>query len=273
MTPKATNLDPATVKGFGEEWSKFTQQALNDRERAEVFKKYFSLIDWTKKPNKVLDMGCGSGRWDVLVAPLVGELVAADASPQALHVAKQNVRAANVSFLRCTPDTLPFSDGHFDFIFSLGVLHHLPDTQAAILSLARKLAPDGVLLLYLYYALDNRPMWFRAVWQLSDLLRRCISRLPFSLRYLASQILALTVYWPMARIAKHFAVSDSWPLSLYADRSFYIMRTDALDRFGTRLEKRFTKHQIVTMLESAGLKDIRFSESQPHWVCTASKPS
>ena len=108
MTPKVTNLDPATVKGFGEEWSKFTQQALNDRERAEVFKTYFSLIDWTKKPNKVLDMGCGSGRWDVLVAPLVGELVGADLSPQALRVAKQNVRAANVSFLRCTPDTLPF---------------------------------------------------------------------------------------------------------------------------------------------------------------------
>jgi hypothetical protein len=76
----------------------------------------------------------------------------------------------------------------------------------------------------------------------------------------------------MARIAKHFSVSDSWPLNFYTDRSFYVMRTDALDIFGTKLEQR-TKPQIVTMLESAGLKDIRFSLTQPHWVCTASKPS
>lgn len=272
MPLKTPNLDSATVKGFGDEWSKFTQQALSDRERAEVFQKYFSLIDWTKKPKKVLDMGCGSGRWDVLVAPLVAELVAADASPEALSVAKRNIRADNVSFVECTPDTLPFVDEHFDFIFSLGVLHHLPDTQAAILSLVRKLAPDGVLLLYLYYAFDDRPVWFRTVWKLSDLLRRCISRLPFPLRYLTSQVIALSVYWPMARIAKHFRVPSSWPLNFYADRSFYVMRTDALDRFGTKLERRFTKHQIVTMLESAGLKDIRFAESQPHWVCAASKP-
>jgi ubiquinone/menaquinone biosynthesis C-methylase UbiE len=155
MILKASNLDPATVEGFGEEWSKFTQQALSDRERAEVFAMYFSLVDWAAKPKKALDMGCGSGRWDVLVASLVGELVAADASPQALSIAKKNMRAANVSFLQCTPDTLPFADGHFDFIFSPGILHHMPDTPKAISSLAQKLAPGGKLLLYLYYAFDK----------------------------------------------------------------------------------------------------------------------
>jgi ubiquinone/menaquinone biosynthesis C-methylase UbiE len=271
MTLKATNMDPATVEGFGEEWSKFTQQALSDQERAEVFSKYFSLIDWTKKPNKALDMGCGSGRWDVLVAPLVGELVAADASALALQVARRNVQAPNVTFIECTTENLSFPDGYFDFIFSLGVLHHLPDTQVAIQTLAHKLAPGGVLLLYLYYAFDNRPAWFRGLWRISDLLRRYISRLPFSLRYVASQIIAATAYWPLARTAKYLPVPDSWPLKFYADRSFYFMRTDALDRFGTKLEKRFSKRQISTMLESAGLQSIRFSDSDPYWVCAASK--
>jgi hypothetical protein len=100
---------------------------------------------------------------------------------------------------------------------------------------------------------------------MSDLLRRCISQMPFSLRYLASQILAVSVYWPMARTAKYFPVPNSWPLKFYADRSFYTMRTDALDRFGTKLEKRFTKRQIVMMLESAGLEGVRFSETEPHF--------
>jgi SAM-dependent methyltransferase len=269
---KSGNLDAATVEGFGKEWSRFPQELLTDRERAEVFAQYFSLIDWTKKPQRALDMGCGSGRWDVLVVPLVGELVAADASPEALEVAKRNVRAPNVSFVECSPETLPFPDGHFDFIFSLGVLHHVPDTPAAIRNLASKLAPGGRLLLYLYYAFDNRPAWFRHIWKLSDLLRRCVSRLPFSLRYAMSQIAALFVYWPLARTAKYLPVPDSWPLKFYADRSFYFMRTDALDRFGTRLEKRFTKQQIDLMLKAARLEDTRFSDNAPYWVCSAIKP-
>jgi ubiquinone/menaquinone biosynthesis C-methylase UbiE len=272
MTVNPMNVDSATVKGFGEEWSRFTQQDLSDRERAQVFAKYFSLIDWTKRPMKALDMGCGSGRWDVLVAPLVGELVAADASPQALRVAERNVRAANVSFVQCTPDTLPFPNGYFDFIFSLGVLHHVPDTQAAIKSLAGKLAPGGRLLLYLYYAFENRPAWFRGIWQISDLLRRCISRFPFSMRYILSQVIALFIYWPLARIAKFLPVPESWPLKFYADRSFYFMRTDALDRFGTKLEKRFRRQEIIAMLTAAHLENIRFSDGDPYWVCAASKP-
>jgi SAM-dependent methyltransferase len=268
---KPENLDAATVEGFGKEWGTFTQEALSTPERAQIFAKYFSLIDWSKKPRRVLDMGCGSGRWDVLVAPLVGELVAADASPEALEVAKRNVSAPNVSFVECTPETVRFPDGYFDLIFSLGVLHHLPDTQAAIGSLACKLAPGGRLLLYLYYAFDNRPAWFRIIWKLSDLLRRCVSRLPFFLRYALSQVIALLVYWPLARTAKYLPVPDSWPLRFYADRSFYVMRTDALDRFGTKLEKRFTKEQIVVMLRAAQLENIRFSDSDPYWVCAASK--
>jgi len=263
------NVDVKTVQGFGEEWSKFTQAGLSDAERAEVFRQYFSLIDWTAKPGRALDMGCGSGRWALLAAPLVEELVAADASREALKVARNNISAPNVSFVEATPDSLPFPDGHFDLIFSLGVLHHVPDTEGAIRSLAPKLAPGGTLLLYLYYAFDNRPAWFRAIWKVSDLARHIISGFPFSIRYVVSQLIAACVYWPLARAAKYLPLPPSWPLRYYANRSFYFMRTDALDRFGTRLEKRFTRKQIVAMLESAGLSNIRFSESMPYWVCTA----
>jgi ubiquinone/menaquinone biosynthesis C-methylase UbiE len=270
--PKNLNLDPETVRGFGCEWSTFTQAQLGDAERREVFDKYFSLIDWNRKIETALDMGCGSGRWAVLAAPLVGELVAADASPDALQVAQRNVRASNVTFVTATPETLPFPDAHFDLIFSLGVLHHVPDTEGAIRSLTRKLRPGGTLLLYLYYAFDNRPIWFKMIWKATDLVRRFVSRLPFPVRYGLSQIIATCVYWPLARTARYLPVPDSWPLKFYADRSFYFMRTDALDRFGTKLEKRFTREQIVAMLESAGLRNTRFSDLPPHWVCTAIKP-
>jgi len=262
----ASNVDRETVKGFGREWSTFTQCALADSERKELFDRYFCLIDWSQKPRRCLDMGCGSGRWAVLAAPLVDELVAADASREALEVARRNVRAHNVSFVECRPENLPFPDGHFDLIFSLGVLHHLPDTAGAIRSLARKLRPGGTLLLYLYYAFDTRPAWFRALWKVSDRARRLITRAPFPVRYALSQVIAVLVYWPLARAAKYLPLPDSWPLQFYAERSFYTMRTDALDRFETMLEKRFTRPQVTAMMDSAGLTDIRFSDAAPYWV-------
>ena len=63
----------------------------------------------------------------------------------------------------------------------------------------------------------------------------------------------------------------NWPLSAYRQRSYYSMRTDALDRFGTRIEHRMTRAQIKTMMESAGLQDIRFSEAVPFWCAVGRK--
>ena len=49
------------------------------------------------------------------------------------------------------------------------------------------------------------------------------------------------------------------------------MRTDALDRFGTRLEKRFTKSQIKNMMKNSGLKEIKFSENSNYWIAVGLK--
>lgn len=64
---------------------------------------------------------------------------------------------------------------------------------------------------------------------------------------------------------------DAIPLSFYRHRSFYVMRTDALDRFGTKLEKRFTKTEISLMMERAGLENIVFSENAPYWCAVGYK--
>ena len=61
------------------------------------------------------------------------------------------------------------------------------------------------------------------------------------------------------------------PLSHYRDKSFYTMRTDALDRFGTRLEHRYTRAEIERMMLDAGLTDIRFREAEPFWVACGTR--
>ena len=63
----------------------------------------------------------------------------------------------------------------------------------------------------------------------------------------------------------------SFPLSNYRNKSFYTMRTDALDRFGTKLELRYTRNEIEEMMISAGLIEIIFSNSTPYWCAVGIK--
>jgi hypothetical protein len=105
--------------------------------------------------------------------------------------------------------------------------------------------------------------------------RHFISRLPFDMRKVVTTAIAATVYWPLARAARVAERSGAdvgnWPLSPYRELSFYTMRTDALDRFGTRLEQRFSRAQIERMMRDAGLTKVRFSESEPFWVACGVK--
>jgi len=66
-----------------------------------------------------------------------------------------------------------------------------------------------------------------------------------------------------SKVSRSRVPVDSIPLSGY--RSFYTMRTDAFDRFATRLEKRFTNEQIRAMLAAAGLEQIHFNEQDSYW--------
>lgn len=268
----STNIDDATVEGFGDEWSRFDQSGASAEELAALFDSYFAVFPWSALPPDAVgfDAGCGSGRWARLVAPRVGTLHCVDASEDALAVARRMLKGeGNVRFSHASIGALPFPDASMDFGYSLGVLHHMPDTSAALASCVQKLKPGAPFLIYLYYAFDNRPPWFRALWRASDLGRMAISRLPHRSRYAVSQMLAATVYWPFARtarVAERFGANvDAFPLSAYRDRSFYVMRNDALDRFGTRLEQRFTRDEMRTMMTDAGLTDIRFHDGLPYW--------
>ena len=259
------NADSQVIAGFGDEWSRFDQSQLSAPELEQLFDNYFNIFPWESLPDDAegFDLGCGSGRWARLVAPKVGKLHLVDPS-DAIEVARRNLAdRKNCEFHRASVDSIPLEDASCDFGYSLGVLHHIPDTAAGLRNCVEKLKPGAPFLLYLYYRFDNRPFWFRALWKLSDLVRRVICRLPHGLRYLVSQFIALTIYFPLARTALilerlGFSVA-TFPLSQYRDSSLYTMRTDALDRFGTRLERRFTKAEMHKLMEEAGLENITFS--------------
>ena len=172
-------------------------------------------------------------------------------------------------------EKLPFDDNSMDFGYSLGVLHHIPDTLDGMKKCVDKLKKDSPFLVYLYYAFDNQPFWYRLIWKFSDFFRRIISKFPFKLKLVLTNIIAFLIYLPLAtlsKILKNIGFNiHSFPLSNYHDKSFYTMKTDALDRFGTRLELRYTKKEIIDMMEKSGLKDIIFSTSNPFWCAVGIK--
>ena len=266
------NVDEQTVKGFGEQWSTFDQSTVSADELDRIFRSYFAIFPWDELPATAegFDLGCGSGRWARLVAPRVHALHCIEASAAALDVARQTLKeSTNCTFHLASVDALPLADGSMDFGYSLGVLHHVPDTPGAIASAARALKPDAPLLLYLYYALENRPLWYRAVWRATDLGRRLVASLPPRAKLGCTTTIAVVVYLPLARLARLLERRgrnvDGLPLSSYRHRSLYTLRTDAHDRFATRLEQRFTAAQIERMMLDAGLEDVVFSQEPPFW--------
>ena len=122
-------------------------------------------------------------------------------------------------------------------------------------------------------------MYFKLIWRITDLLRKTIANLPEKIKFTVCEMIALFVYLPLARISlilsKMKVNIKHWPLSHYSNLTFEVMKNDALDRFGTRLEHRFSKEEIIKMLTAANFDKttIVFSPNEPYWTFSAKKKS
>ena len=101
------------------------------------------------------------------LAPRAGFIEAVDPSHAVLTAQGFLADLENVRLTQAGVDELPFPNESFDFVFSLGVLHHVPDTRAAMRRCVEKLKPGGYFLVYLYYDLDNRGRLYRSLFECS----------------------------------------------------------------------------------------------------------
>ena len=270
------NTDHKVVSGFGKEWEDFDNEVLKDSESKEMFQDYMAIFPWQSLPENPIgfDAGCGSGRWAKHVVPKVGVLHCLDASPEAIGVARRVLSEyENVIFHTESIDEFCIDEKSCDFGYSLGVLHHIPDTQSALNACVAKLKPGAPFLAYLYYDLGHSSLHLRIIFNAVSFGRKIISRLPYKFKKFVTDLIALFIYLPLARFAKIAELLgvkvSRFPLFQYRDRSFYVMRNDSLDRFGTSLEKRFSKEQIYSLFENAGLRDTYISPDPPWWVVLA----
>ncbi len=272
----AENLDRRVVSGFGVEWSRFSNECLEADELREMFELYTSEFPWEDLPDDSVgfDAGCGSGRWARFFASRVGWLHCVDASEAALRVARSALtECSNVEFHHEDLSSMGLEDASCDFGYSLGVLHHIPNSEQALGACVEKLKPGAPFLVYVYHDLGSGRWVHRRLLDAVTMARFVISRFPSRIRSTATDAIAVLLYWPLARCARLYeglgGDPSFIPLFQYRNRSLYVMRNDSLDRFGTRLEKRYSREEVVVLLEGAGLENTVFSEGPPWWVAVA----
>ena len=265
------------ISDFGDEWERFNFLEENKLQSLkEQFDRYMAPLPENLRKREdliIADFGAGTGRWSYFLKDFAEKIYVVEPADKAFSVLTSRFKDnSRVVLLHESVESNQIPENSLDLAVSLGVLHHIADTQGAIQKVAEKIKPGGTFLGYLYYALENKPLLYRALWKLSDSIRVVFSRLPKKLKIVFADFIALSIYLPLAtisRILEKFGISvDSVPLHHYKDLSFHVMRNDALDRFGTTLEMRFTKTEIEEMLINAGFikKSIVFSNQEPYWT-------
>ncbi|MEP1094466.1 MAG: methyltransferase domain-containing protein [Cyclobacteriaceae bacterium] len=271
-----SNIDWATVESFGEEWSKFSE--FSDDEIKIAGDEYFDIISkrMLTEDSIVLDVGCGAGRWSKYLDGKVKFVEAIDPS-EAVYPAMGLLKNSNCRVTQASVDDIPFDDDSFDFVFSLGVLHHIPDTADALKKCVQKLKKGGHFMVYLYYNMDNRNRLYKLFFSISNSIRLIVHKMGSGGKKTVCDLIATLVYLPLAKFAWITMklglkkIARLLPLYNYHDKTFRLMRNDALDRFGTPLEQRFTREEITQMMRDAGLSDITFSSREPFWHAVGTK--
>ena len=279
---KDENLDQGVIDSFGHEWATYDYGETETSEALDAqFMAYCAPIDLTQfnpKTSLAGDFGAGSGRWSSRLTPYFSLVYALEPSDGANSVLKNKFsNDPKIVVLQETVGSNSIPLASLDLGMSLGVLHHIPDTGLAIKDVSRRIKPGGVFLCYLYYSLENKPAYYKMIFKAVDGVRRVISVLPQRVKQLVTSLIAGLVYWPLARLSKVLNKlgidTSNVPLHHYADMPFVMLANDALDRFGTTLEQRFSKAEITEMLRVADfdISTLKFSDKEPFWTFSVKK--
>lgn len=278
----AVNIDSEVVDHFGKEWAKYNyldgiaSEALDNQ--FEAYVQPIDLVKFDKQTSIAADFGAGSGRWTERLEPYFKKIYAVEPSLSAVNVMIEKfARQPEIEVLNENVEENSIPENSLDLAISLGVLHHIPDTSKAILDVSKKIKHGGTFLCYLYYKVENKSIHYRMLFQIVNLFRFLISRLPHPIRMMLAKVIALFVYLPLARFSR-FQMNrgrdiSNIPLHHYAEMPFVMLENDALDRFGTRLEQRFNKEEIARMLIDANfdLSTLRYSDEEPFWTFAVQK--
>jgi SAM-dependent methyltransferase len=248
--PRFTPSD-SYVGNFSVQWQKLRSSTRPPKlnRAAEHYRKRtdFDLARVTGE--WVLEAGCGAGRYVRILADHGAEIVGVDLSFGVDEVYKAIGRRPNVHLVQASIFQLPFKDGAFDKVYSLGVLHHTPSTKKAFDCLPRLLKPGGRLCVWVYSRHDMIP------WKFGGYYRKITTRLPPRLLY----------YLCYVAVPMHYI----YKIPLLGRLAFIVLRTDGhhpdwrfrvlntFDYYAPKYQFLHTYSEVFGWFEEHGLEKIR----------------
>jgi len=136
------------VRSFGRQWNRYEVQHVDEDEATFQAKTGVTLSELQGR--RVLDAGCGGGRYSFVAGSHGAHVVGVDLSSAVDKARRLCADLAHVDILQANLMDLPLKPGSFDLAFSIGVLHHTPDTRQATESVARMVRPGGRLSIWVY---------------------------------------------------------------------------------------------------------------------------
>ncbi len=242
---------------FGFQWHLFRRTQLDDemsQRSEEDFRRRTGFEPHDLAGKLVLDVGCGMGRFAEVATRWGAHVVGIDLS-LACEVAEENLRDRSAVFFQADVFKLPFAPESFDFIYSLGVLHHTPDCKSAFQVLPRLLKPGGRIAIWLYSKYNN---WYK----MSDVYRKVTRRMPPKLLhklcygvipiYGAHRVLKKI---PLVGRPASAALAYLIPMAHHPDPKWRVL--DTFDWYSPWYQSKHTYEEVFRWFEECGLEDLR----------------
>ncbi len=238
------------VKSFSVQWNLFPRLLLGNETSADSLSTFVgrtgcTLSDLSGKT--VLDAGCGMGRLTEIVSRKATTVVGVDLSLAVESAYKNLGDRANVHIIQADISKLPFARSSFDFIFSIGVLHHTPNTRESFRSLVPLLAENGEIAIWVYMKYD----WAR----MSDLYRHLTSRMPWSMLWGLVKVIEKLhyLYEKMPKRLYRHALKIT-PISVDENKQKRLLST--FDWYSPRYQHRHSVVEVVSWFKESNLGEI-----------------
>ena len=266
---------------FGSQWNAFAKAQLDDQQTSESSLRFNSEIGWNEKKltNKsIIEIGSGAGRFvDVVSKRNAGLVVGVDVT-SAVDAAQSNLMDRdNVFFIQADVFSLPIKNNYFDFVYSIGVLHHTPDPQLAFELMVDTIHDDGDIGVSLYeislYSRPNRNsikvatidlLWALNLWRV-ELFRTITTSLPDKLMIIYCKRFVPILYhlnkMPIIGLIRYI-----FPSTCYRKLPVVWSMVDTMDTYSTKIVHQYRAKDIFQWFLKLGLKDIILMNGRAGWV-------
>jgi 2-polyprenyl-3-methyl-5-hydroxy-6-metoxy-1,4-benzoquinol methylase len=246
---------------FGFQWHRYQQTQLDHDEQRESERHFLAktaLRPEDLRGKLVLDVGCGMGRFAEVATRWGARVVGVDLSAAA-EVAAKNLADRDFVAFQADVFALPFAPESFDVIYSIGVLHHTPDCEAAVKALDKYLKPGGLLVVWLYSGYNK---WYR----FSDFWRGYTHKMkPENLHRILK--LAVPFFYNLNRGLRRVPLIGS-PLAGLIHHMFPVNRQqnpearmlDTFDWYSPKYQSKHTYEQVFKWYAAMGMEDMRVGE-------------